>query len=334
MATRRSQNRNPNLGRAPSPNIETSGVSRAKASAEVQKPAEAEPQSQAYWIAAAIVSCGLFVWLFLPGIQSLIKTWDSEPDYSHGFLVAPFALIMLWLRRDTRPKMGRIPGWGGIALLAASFAVRYVGERLFLTPLAGWALILWLIGTCWLLAGLRTTVWAMPSLLFLFFMIPLPFRIEQSMSWYLQSITTRISTAMLQCLSQPAISAGHTIYLGDHVLEVEQACSGLRMFMGISAVAFAFVVLHQRSWWEKAILVLAVAPVAMISNAIRVVATGLLMQMVSGEAAAKFSHDAAGWAMILVAAALFGLVVAYLRRLIIPVKLDTGRELLGRPAVV
>jgi len=84
--------------------------------------------------------------------------------------------------------------------------------------------------------------------------------------------------------------------------------------MGIAAVAFAFAVIHECPWWKKIVLALAVVPVAMLSNAVRVVATGQLMQMVSGEAAARFSHDAAGWAMIVVAIMLFGLLVAYLER--------------------
>ena len=169
-------------------------------------------------------------------------------------------------------------------------------------------------------------------MVFLLFMIPLPFRFEQLMSWRLQTITTRVSTAILECLGQAAIAEGHTIYLGEHVLEIEQACSGLRMFMGISAVAFAFIVMNRRPWWEKAILILAVAPVAMLANAIRVVATGLLMQLVSGQAAQKFSHDAAGWGMIVVAALLFGILAAYLRKLIVAVDYETGRQVLRRSA--
>ncbi|HTI51722.1 MAG TPA: exosortase/archaeosortase family protein, partial [Planctomycetaceae bacterium] len=157
------------------------------------------------------------------------------------------------------------------------------------------------------------------------------FRFEQTLSWQLQSLTTRLSTFVLQCLGQPAIAERHTIYLGDHVLEVEQACSGLRMVMGIAAVAFAFIVLHRRPWWEKLVIAGAVLPVAMCSNAVRVVVTGLLMQIVSGEAAARFSHDAAGWAMIVLAAVLFGVLVAYLNRLIIQVEVETGRQLLRRP---
>jgi exosortase len=151
------------------------------------------------------------------------------------------------------------------------------------------------------------------------------------MSWYLQTATTAIGTFILQCLGQPAIAEQHTIYLGDHVLEIEQACSGLRMCMGIMAVAFAFAVLHARSWREWVALTIAVVPVAMLANALRVVTTGLLMQIVSSEAAAKFSHDVAGWGMILVAILLFGLFVAYLRRLVITVEVDSGRQVLMKP---
>jgi exosortase/archaeosortase family protein len=70
----------------------------------------------------------------------------------------------------------------------------------------------------------------------------------------------------------------------------------------------------------------------MVSNAIRVVVTGLLMQFVSGEAAARFSHDVAGWGMILVAAGLFGLLILYLRNLVVAVDYGTGRQLLRRTA--
>ena len=294
--------------------------------------AAATDQTRWYWIAAGTITLGLMGWLFWSTLGKLVDVWNTEPDYSHGFLVPPFAIFMLWLRRESLPKNSALPGWGGVALLAVGFAVRFAGERFFLTPLAGWALVFWLAGATWLVAGRRIFVWALPGLVFLLFMIPLPFRIEQSMSWHLQTITTRISTAILVCLGQPAIAEVHTVYLGDHILEIEQACSGLRMFMGIAAVAFAFVVLNPRPWWEKLFLVLAVAPVAMLANAIRVVVTGLLMQMVSGEAAEKFSHDAAGWGMIVVAAGLFGLLVAYLRKLVVPVEIESGRRLLRRPA--
>jgi len=106
------------------------------------------------------------------------------------------------------------------------------------------------------------------------------------------------------------------ILLGTHELEVAQACSGLRLFASIVALAYAYLVLVQRAWWEKGILLLAVAPIAIVSNAIRIVVTGLLFEFTSSELAHQFAHDFAGWAMIPLAAAMFGLMLWYLGRLI------------------
>ena len=56
-------------------------------------------------------------------------------------------------------------------------------------------------------------------------------------------------------------------------------------------------------------------PIAIIANMTRVVTTGLLYQLVSGEAAMHFSHDLAGLVMIPFAALLFWLFLNYLERL-------------------
>jgi exosortase len=285
------------------------------------------------WGAYFGLTLGLALWLFWPTLLQLVQVWENEPDYSHGFLVVPFSLMIAWWRRDLFPVESKTPGWGGLLLLVVSIVVAYVGARLFLVPLAGWTMIVWLCGACWLLLGNRGFYWALPALLFLFFMVPLPFRVEQLMSWRLQLIATEISSWMLQILGQPAVASANIVYLGDQVLEVEQACSGLRMFVGISAVAYMFVVLTRRAWWERVAVVLAVAPIAIVANSIRVAVTGLLLQAVSSEAAKTFTHDVAGWAMVLVATLLFGAFVAFLRLLVVEVELDSGKEVLGRSAV-
>ena len=146
-------------------------------------------------------------------------------------------------------------------------------------------------------------------------MVPIPFRAESWFSVPLQGIATKLSAAVLVSLGRPAIAEGHTILLGEHTLFVEEACSGLRIFVGIFALAFAFVLFSRWSWWQKGIVLVAALPVAIIANSIRIVATGLLYQWVSSEAAHGFSHDVAGFVMIPLAAALLWLLLVYLDKL-------------------
>ena len=122
-------------------------------------------------------------------------------------------------------------------------------------------------------------------------------------------------------MGQPALSEGNTIHLGEHQLEVEQACSGLRIFVGIVALAFAYVIIVRRPWWEKALLLVSVVPIALVANATRIVGMGLLTQLVSTEAGQHFAHDVSGYVMIPFAAGLFALVLWYLGKLIREVEL-------------
>jgi len=146
-------------------------------------------------------------------------------------------------------------------------------------------------------------------------MVPVPYRIAGMASEPLQRVATKLSSTTLQVLGQPAIAEGKTILLGEHHLEVEQACSGLRLFVSIMALACTYLMLVRRARWEKLVLVASVVPIAILANSARIVATGLFFQWTSSEMAHKFSHDFAGWAMIPLAAAMFWCVLWYLGRL-------------------
>jgi exosortase len=271
-------------------------------------------------------------WAYWPTLATLVRRWDSNPDYSHGYLVAPFALLFLWVRRDRFPGFASRPAWLGLSVIVLSLALRVLGGRYHIEALDGWSILLWLGGVAWLLGGWRVLFWAGPSIAFLFFAVPLPSRAELWASQPLQRVATRLSTWWLQFLGQPALAEGNVIILGEHELEVAQACSGLRIFVGIFALAFAYIIISRRAWWENLLLLASTVPVALAANAARVVVTGLLYQYASSEAAKTFSHDVAGWAMIPLAAGMFALVLLYLRHLTPEIEEFDVQYALGRVA--
>ena len=202
--------------------------------------------------------CGLlgatFLWSYWSTLAGLVDIWNRVPDYSHGFLVAPLAVFFLWARRDRMPAVAAGLAWQGLVLVAVSAAMRLAGAWYYFEWLDGWSILLWIAGVIWLFLGRAFVWWSLPSVVFLMFMVRLPFKAELALSLPLQTVATHLSCWVLQILGQPALAEGHTIHLGEHTLEVEQACSGLRIFMGIAALAYAYVVIVRRSWWEKAIL--------------------------------------------------------------------------------
>lgn len=298
-----------NGGKRQEPNV--NGTPRKSPAAPVNLRAE-WPR----WALGGLLLAAAFVWAYWPTLIELVRTWEREPDYSHGYLVLPVAILFLWARRDTFPGFRSNLIWPGMLLIGISLAMRYGAALVYIDAVDGWSILVWAAGVAWLLGGWKLAYWCWPSIAFLAFMIPLPYRTERWLSLPLQRVATKLSCWSLQILGQPALPEGNTIWLSGNQLEVEDACSGMRIFVGIIALAFVYLVLVRQSWWHKLLLIASILPIALISNATRIVVTGLLFQFTTSDLAHRFTHDVAGWAMMPLAAALFGLVVWYINLLV------------------
>src|SRR5258707_9276687 len=107
----------------------------APARGEGEAPPEAPPESPPRALSvAAVVSllavAGLIGWAFAPEWRGLYETWVRDPNYSHGFLVVPLALAILWRRlRMKVPAEEALelkpwrPAWGILALILVARGV-------------------------------------------------------------------------------------------------------------------------------------------------------------------------------------------------------------------
>lgn len=276
-----------------------------------------EPTPLLAWrggLAAVLLACG--AWAYLPTLLTLAKTWAAVSDYWHGHLVLPMALAILWTRRDRYPGLRSTAPLLAVGLLAVSLALRQGGDVFFLTFLDGWSLLPWAAAVAALVGGWPLLKWCWPAIALLIFLVPLPFSIEHELSAPLQRVATEVSTATLQVLGQPAFSEGNVILLGDERLEVANVCSGLRLFTGIVFLTFAVLFVIRRPWWEKAVIVAAAAPVAILANSGRIVVTGLVWQATDSETIRQWLHDSVGVGMLVFAAAAFWLLLRYMRCLV------------------
>jgi exosortase len=251
----------------------------------------------------------LFIWSYWPTLVQMVAAWRSDPDYSHGFLVLPIALAIWMRRRDRHDELSGEPVVWGLGLVALASLLRIVAARYYLMPLDAWSIPLWLGGVIWTLGGHRALASALPAVAFLWFAAPMPDRVEEWLSLPLQAMATAASGWILQLLCQPAVAAGTTLLLGPETFEVEHACSGLRMFLGTFAMATAFVLLGGRSRAVNVVLIALAAPIALLTNILRIVMTALLFQYASTEILRRFVHDVAGLLMV---AIVFGMYVCVL----------------------
>jgi exosortase len=240
-----------------------------------------------------------FLWAFASTMADLAYVWRTNDQYSHGFLVPGFALLLLWLRRDRLDTAKARPGLVlGTLLLALALGLRLAGVYWYYIWLDAIAIVPCVAGLCWLLGGWAAWRWAWPAILYLTFMIPLPYRLSTAMSAPLQSLATTVGTFIMQTIGLPALSEGNVIVLNEARLNVVEACSGLRMLVVFLALSAAMALLTRRPLLDKLILLVSAIPIAVVSNIIRITTTGILHETMSSEAANAFFHDLGGWLMM------------------------------------
>lgn len=248
---------------------------------------------------------GLLGWSYWPGLLVAAGTWTS-PQYSHGWLVPLFASGMLaWRRQAVLPATTR-ERLAGLAILAASLAVRLVAAWYRIVTIDMYTLVPALVGVVLLIGGLPMLCWAGPPVAFLIFMYPLPDEATRYLLGPLQTVATIASTYLLQVLGFEAFREGNQIVLGDSRLGVVDACSGLRMLTIFVALTVGWVLVDRTAWWERLAIVASAVPIALAVNVVRITATGMMVT-VNEDLAERVFHDWAGYVMMPVAV---GLLVA------------------------
>jgi exosortase len=269
----------------------------------------------------------VFAFSYAPNFLDLGMTWWGDANYSHGFLVLPIAGFILWKRLSTTPgdlsKESTPPLWWGWVCLAAVLVVRGIAyerenqwvENATILPMV--ASLIWTLGG-WPL--LRRT-W--PAVAILIFMLPLPRAVNELVGLQLQSIATTGSYYLLQLSGFWVIQEGNIINLDAPLfgvmrqLDVARACNGLKMLMTLIATVTATMVLLPLPRWKQIILLVSAVPIALISNIIRIVATGWCRYYFADNGTAwHWSHEILGLLMMPLALILVGLELGFLSWLV------------------
>jgi len=257
---------------------------------------------------------GLLGWTYGNTLAVLSGRWWSDTQYSQGYLIPLVSALLLYLRRDTLRQMAGSPDPRGLLLLLGGLAIHVLSGRLYVDFIDAISLLPALAGLLWAVGGWPLLRAAWPAILFLGFMIPLPFSVEVNISLPLQRLATLGSTFLLQTLSFPAIAEGNIILMSTTRVGVIDACNGLSMLLVVLALATAFCLIARPPWPDRVALIGGALPVAVFVNILRVTATGIAQESWGAEAG-RITHDWAGWLMMPAACGLIALELWLLRAL-------------------
>lgn len=264
------------------------------------------------WYLLALIP--LLVLTYWSIVSGMVFDWNNDPNYSHGFLVPLISGYMIYQKWPELKKLtvepsnsGLLAVIGSLGLLILGFAgTEYFTMRVSLVFLLASIVIFWF---GWVV--FRALLF---PLAFLLFMVPLPYIVYDAMAFPLKLLVAKFSVVSLKLMGIAVLREGNIIMFPQTVLEVADACSGLRSLMSLIALAVAYAAFSHTSHIKRIIIVLSAVPIAIATNMFRVIVTGVLAQYYGAAAAEGFFHEFAGITVFAIAMVLLFLLGAILSK--------------------
>jgi exosortase len=269
------------------------------------------------WVAALLALC------YAPVIVRLVNQWYDDPDMGHGFFVPVIAGYIAWQNRGRIAGLAPQPNWWGLAVMAWAAFQLYIGAlgaELFLSRTS---LVISIIGAVLLLGGTRyLRIFGFPLFL-LFFMVPIPTVIYNSLTFPLQLRASEMAEWAIGVLGIPIIREGNVLELASGKLNVVEACSGIRSLLTLTFLSLVYGYFAEKRVWVRVVLFFSTIPIAILANAGRVTLTGIVSDKISPDLAEGGFHEAQGWVIFMVA---FAILVVFHQALARAVSLFERRK--------
>jgi exosortase D (VPLPA-CTERM-specific) len=266
-----------------------------------------------------VIVAAAFVFLYASVMSKLGLDWWYDENYSHGLLV-PFVIgMIIWREWDAlKSSAGRgstILGGGTIVLGILLLIAGTLGAELFLQRIS---LVLMLAGLTVYFFGARLLdLLAVPFALLLL-AIPIPQIVFNRIAFPLQIWASQMAVWGIRLFDVPTLRKGNVIDIlpagatQTISLEVVEACSGIRSLMTLVTLALILAYFTRRGdgrlanfstadFWRALLLMLLAVPIAVLTNAARVTATGVLTYYYGKQATEGTWHDLSGWLVYVVA---------------------------------
>ncbi len=261
------------------------------------------------------------VWVAFSPLRDLDASGQGG-NYSHIPLIPLVSIFLIYQNRErifSELRYSIITGLGliicGILLLGIG---RYLRNDLNLNDFAFFtviSIVLFWIGAFVFCYGTDAFRIAQFPLLFVFLMTPIPSALMDGIIYVLQVGSTEVTHLLFVTIGIPFARDGFVFQLPVINIEVAKECSGIRSSIALFITGILAGDYFLKSGWRKGVLLLAMLPITIIKNGIRIVTLSLLAIYVDTKFLTdSWLHHSGGFVFYIPALVLMGSILFYLRR--------------------
>ena len=239
------------------------------------------------------------IFVFRDSLNYMLSDWERE-EYSHGYMIPLVSAFLIWQKINQIPSSTIGGGsWIGLIFLTAGLVCFGIGELSAIYTIIQYGFLLSLYGIVISFLGTRGALLLWAPLLYLFFMIPLPTFLYNSLSSQLQLWSSILGVAVIRLFDISVHLEGNVIDLGALQLQVAEACSGLRYLFPLMSFGFLIGYLYRGPLWQRFLIFFSTIPITLLMNSLRIGVIGVTVDKWGIEMAEGFLHDFEGWVVFM-----------------------------------
>jgi len=217
-----------------------------------------------------LIVLSAFMLAYFPVWKRLAFSWFVSDDHSHGLLIVPLSLYVLWRKREVLAKIRVSPSAWGLLLIVFSLLVYLFAHLGEIVTLASLSMIPLLAGVIIYLHGLPMLKELLFPLFLLLLMVPVPSQVYSSLTMPFQLLVSKTGAFIAGVLGIPVYREGNMIHLPDGTMQVVRACSGLRSVISLLTLSAILGYFTLKSNLLRAVLFFSGIPAAFVINVTRV----------------------------------------------------------------
>jgi exosortase C (VPDSG-CTERM-specific) len=248
------------------------------------------------WCIYLVILCGAFA---LP-LREFV-TYARHSDVHSYVLLIPFVTAYLIYIRWKQLSRELSSSWGyallsaaaGTGALLASLHFTELGQNDHMTLIA-FSFVCFVIAGTFLFLGSRWARSAMFPLFFLAFMVPLPEAAVDFLENASKEASAEVANWLFLISGTPALRTGTLFQLPGISIIVAKECSGIRSSLVLAITSLLAANMFLRTTWRRALLVIAVIPLGLLRNGLRILVISLLCVHIGPEMMNSVIHRRGG----------------------------------------
>lgn len=257
----------------------------------------------------------LIIFAYWDSLGDMVHRWNTKEEYGYGYFIPFVSAFLIWQRRNQVIVREFVPSWWGFGVMLFAAVLFILGEIAATYTLVQYSLVIAIIGIALALMGWQAFKLVMGPLFLLFFIVPLPPFIYNTLSGKLQLISSEMGVWFIRQFGISVFLEGNVIDLGHYKLQVVEACNGLRYLFPLVSVAFIAAYLYKVAMWKRGLVFFSSIPITVFMNSFRIGVIGLLVEYWGVGQAEGFLHYFEGWIIFMTCLLILLLEMSLLARI-------------------